>query len=360
MRRVIPGQDIVINRDEEDGEGGDLGVRRSNQAIEKSSGSNTSSDQTAAPENIEMTEQGGQHSGEHNSGEESNAEVEEDAGERTPPLAEYREGPHLVIERRVGSGNEVEVEVIRNEFSPHKESVSHKYNREERLGHEELERIRERLHKLEDGGRVALGYEPRRHSRSSSHSSDQERRPQYGMQRQESPVPLDEPESSSRQVDESNEEEEEDHTISRRLPGVGSPPKIKVNDGKKPGLRQRIFGLGKSKAETGPSEAEEGRAAPDPNLLAPRTSTTTPVPIRSVDTAEENNALSPVISRGTAVRFAPGSSMSSDTAPGMGNYGNNNPGFKRNPTLAMYRSTSVQSSGSQRETSVSFKEPTKR
>jgi hypothetical protein len=67
-----------------------------------------------------------------------------------------------------------------------------------------------------------------------------------------------------------------------------------------------------------------------------------------------------ISNRNTSIRFADDSAASSNTAPGMANYGVNAPGFKRTPGLAMYRSASVQSSGSargDREPSVSFQEP---
>lgn len=57
--------------------------------------------------------------------------------------------------------------------------------------------------------------------------------------------------------------------------------------------------------------------------------------------------------RTTAIRFAEDSSASTDAAPG--NYGSTNPAFKKNPALAMFRSTSVQSENP----SVTFQEPDK-
>lgn len=54
--------------------------------------------------------------------------------------------------------------------------------------------------------------------------------------------------------------------------------------------------------------------------------------------------------RNPSIRFAD-DAPSSDTAPG--NYGANNPGFRKNPSLSMFRSTSVESP------SVSFQEPEK-
>jgi hypothetical protein len=61
----------------------------------------------------------------------------------------------------------------------------------------------------------------------------------------------------------------------------------------------------------------------------------------------------PELERNTSIRFAPDSSESSESAPG--NYGNAAPGFKRNPSLAIFRSASVQSEGQ----NVTFQEPDK-
>jgi NhaP-type Na+/H+ or K+/H+ antiporter len=72
-RRIVPGQDIVVNRDDEEG---DLGVRQKTQHSDDS--------ETTARDEHEMTERAG-----------------------TPTLAEFREGNHLIIERKAGEGGEV-------------------------------------------------------------------------------------------------------------------------------------------------------------------------------------------------------------------------------------------------------------
>ncbi|CED85200.1 na h exchanger 1 [Phaffia rhodozyma] len=41
-------------------------------------------------------------------------------GRKTPPLRKFREGPHLIVEREVDDGGEVEVEVIRNRYCKQK------------------------------------------------------------------------------------------------------------------------------------------------------------------------------------------------------------------------------------------------
>ena len=99
-RRITPGQDIVINRDD-DGEAGDIGVRPSELNREKTersegSGGSSSSRTVAAPEEHEMTDRSAR-----------DEDDSEDNGARTPPLAEYREGNHLIVERKVEDSDEV-------------------------------------------------------------------------------------------------------------------------------------------------------------------------------------------------------------------------------------------------------------
>jgi len=133
--------------------------------------------------------------------------------------------------------------------------------------------------------------------------------------------------------------------------GSNEPPAIKVESPKK-GLRQRLFG---KRGTSDASEAEEGRANPD--LLSPQASRSQPVPI--VATSSNDDTLSRSVSnRNPAIRFAPDIAPSSDTAPGISNYGSNAPGFKRNPNLSMFRSSSVTSTDDN-EPSVSFDEPEK-
>jgi hypothetical protein len=100
-RRIIPGQDIVINRDD-DAEEGDLGMRSltspAEKRLESEHSAGSSSSRTAAGnEQFEMAERARPRS--------AQSEPEDD-GRRTPPLAEYREGHDLIVERRVQDDSE--------------------------------------------------------------------------------------------------------------------------------------------------------------------------------------------------------------------------------------------------------------
>lgn len=111
-RRIIPGQDIVINRDE-DPEEGDMGlVTREKGNAEKTVSSEDSqgsySSRTAGQgEAYEMDQRGRVDSRNSRSSQVFEDDDGDDDGARTPPLAEYREGHHLIVERKVADSEEV-------------------------------------------------------------------------------------------------------------------------------------------------------------------------------------------------------------------------------------------------------------
>ena len=115
-RRLIPGQSIRVNRDD-DPEEGDLGLGRHDQesnAREKLSNPSSNDDSAGSSssqtmnEKIEMRQRGRRF--QETEGEEAHGATEEEremddeehvgGGRRTPPLNEYREGHDLVIERQ--------------------------------------------------------------------------------------------------------------------------------------------------------------------------------------------------------------------------------------------------------------------
>jgi hypothetical protein len=106
-RRITPGQEIRVNRDD-DAEEGDLGMQRQEKSgLEMTREKSTREDgsggsATAVSKDIEMADRHGS-AGE---GSGHSEEAEED-GRNTPVLAEYREGNHLIRERKKGEGEEV-------------------------------------------------------------------------------------------------------------------------------------------------------------------------------------------------------------------------------------------------------------
>ncbi|KAK4687881.1 sodium/hydrogen antiporter, partial [Tremellales sp. Uapishka_1] len=400
-RRIQPGQAITINRDD-DPEEGDLGMRRTHTITsmeepvnEKerqggSSGGSSSSNTMAVGENIEMSEKKREGSGSSGpaADEEAIADDEEEAeddenGRDTPPLAQYREGHHLVIERKGGEGEEVQVEVIRNHFHDAKPSERTSFTHPHALKHKEVDKLVEHLPKsvdhavshVVDGGsgaidKMGLGLMTSNLSEEGSvASASSPRAPVSDIQSEEEglredPRTGEEQEENESEEDGYDEEQPADSEprIHSRIPAI----RLSKNAKKKKSLSQRLFGRRKSSARASslsPSAVEEGRGMPDPNLLAPprpyRGRSSSAVDEDSITNLNRTRTSSPP--RSTAIRFAEALSPSSDTAPGVNAYASNT-GFKRNPSLAMYRSTSVQSESSAKNAegpSVSFREPEK-
>ena len=140
-RRVQPGQEIVINRDE-DPEEGDLGLQQREKTLDSEIGEKlspnispaddesggSSSSRTAGGEHLHGMEKAKREESEDESSNEAREDAEGRAvfesesedeeenqdearrtrqGRKTPPLAQYREGHHLVVERKTGEGEEV-------------------------------------------------------------------------------------------------------------------------------------------------------------------------------------------------------------------------------------------------------------
>ncbi|KAI0040821.1 hypothetical protein FA95DRAFT_812359 [Auriscalpium vulgare] len=112
-RPVVRGQDIVINRDPSAMERGEIVSEKVTE------GSSSSADAE--------TDVGNREGHEHEESEDTRPgstvpEKEEARSDNVPDgdelVAEWKEGPHRIIERRAGPGEEVEVEVQRNAYGP--------------------------------------------------------------------------------------------------------------------------------------------------------------------------------------------------------------------------------------------------
>ncbi|KIJ64660.1 hypothetical protein HYDPIDRAFT_112058 [Hydnomerulius pinastri MD-312] len=119
-RLVTRAEDIVINRDHDSAmEKGEAGLAEEEKSEVESKRAST----VASP----PSPQAGSSSSETRT--EATLKDEENMKEENPPdgtesTLEWREGPHKVIERRAGPGEEVDVEVIRNAYNPTREDVS--------------------------------------------------------------------------------------------------------------------------------------------------------------------------------------------------------------------------------------------
>ncbi|KAG8690128.1 hypothetical protein FRC09_012131, partial [Ceratobasidium sp. 395] len=115
-RQIQPGEEIVVNRDDavERGEAGRLNEKRESLPTTLGKGSSGSVDQQT---DSDKDKPQGEHitSTEGRKGQMGGVAIEE---QQDMEMTEWREGPHLVIERDPGHGEEVQVEVIRNAFAP--------------------------------------------------------------------------------------------------------------------------------------------------------------------------------------------------------------------------------------------------
>ncbi|RPD62512.1 hypothetical protein L226DRAFT_504125 [Lentinus tigrinus ALCF2SS1-7] len=123
IRHVQPGEEIVINRDQDGHAEGSV------TPVEP-----TSSQEEKHEEDRER-EQDPRQQGEIRGG---------NPPDGTEVLAEWKEGPHNVIERRRGPGDEVEVEVQRNAFAP-SETTSHKLQVAGDASHRVVDDIRHKM-----------------------------------------------------------------------------------------------------------------------------------------------------------------------------------------------------------------------
>ncbi|ORX37176.1 Sodium/hydrogen exchanger family-domain-containing protein [Kockovaella imperatae] len=397
-RRIVPGQEVRINRDD-DAEEGDLGVRSEKQPTSRDmvnretsngeeSGGSSDSRTLAQGEDIEMRSRHSSRSQEDRSQEERSQEArsddgasqeetrseeargaqdyeEEEAGERTPPLAEFREGNNLVVERKGGEGEEVEVEVIHNAFGDHPTKKT-TFNHPRRLHSHEIQHLATNFgHALEKKLSSALGggdsgeHNHQAHTRDRNESRDEEP-PNEGPSRlpgRSHELYAAEPtaDEGDEEWPDSDEDRGESSRSSRKQQKSSAPPKPKI---KLPGQKKGVMGwFSKRDRSPSPSAVEEGRASMDPGLLSPPRS-------RAMSPRQSGEGIpltrTASLQRNTAIRFAEDSQPSSDSAPGPGNYGNTAPGFKRNPALAMFRTTSIQEGNDDDSASVSFKEPSRR
>jgi hypothetical protein len=316
-RRVVPGQDFVINRDDEEG---DIGVVQSNPlslnreksiVIDDGSGGSSSS-RTRDELNEKASDEGGhQHP-------------------RTPPLAAYREGHDLVIERRT-DGQEVDVEVVRGAFDREEEPIAAAVGR-----------------RRSDSTSSAHSHSTNRsgHSDHSTNAgSDNEdvgdgfvrrRTRPYQQNREPSPVPRLETTTSTSSAP----------AIHSFIPAsrIGKKQEDKSGSG-----WRRILGRVATTSSGASSHAEQGRAGEfddekDTGFLSARTRTNRSMArAATLEPAHDDRGLHLTRTLSRAISFHPDAAQSSGTAPGPGggNYGAGAPGFKKNPGLSMFRTTSI-------------------
>lgn len=330
--RINQGGDVVVNRDDEEG---DIGMQvRRRLDVEKTSsagdgvesGSAGSSEQTRA----------------YRLDKEATPDVPERSRSRASQVSAYREGHDLVTERR-GSGDnaEVQVNIERNVFRSHEDIRN--FDEDGIIPDHAEDRV------------VAAGVPLSRHSTNDSHSTnamsdvgdddngDGYRRRPYHWQQDGEGSSMSPSRSGGASMSRTRSVDGRDAADRPTKPihSYISTDRLK----KKPesGWR-RFLRVGttdsNNSGHSAHSWAEEGRSSSkEPAFLPARTRTN---PINRTPTLEPNEGgipLTRTLSR--AVSFAPDAAPSSDTAPGMANYGSAAPGFKKTPSLSMFRSTSM-------------------
>lgn len=349
-RRIQPGQQIRINRDDDMDEAGDIGLRPKPASPEDAStGSSSSRSRPAENEDMEMQERRHASATMQEDDAETNRNEAQD-GRRTPPLAEYREGNHLIIERQRSNGSEVDVEVIRNHFAPDRKAQRTSFTHPHPLRHHEVDAITQNLPKsiehatsaVIEGGRDAidamgLGMMHSNTSGTASARTSRESRRSNRLAPTSSTVP---------------ENAVEDDDASDRARNL-KPPVIQVNSrssGRLDSIRSKFFGKTKSREsdETTPRDLEAG-GEQNESMLSPHM----PFPITRQRTSEAeatpifNPERPPSPPRAGGIRFAEDTTASSDTAPGPG-LGGPIGGHKRNGSLTIPRTSSIQSTSSGR------------
>ncbi|KAG0708414.1 Sodium/hydrogen exchanger family-domain-containing protein [Suillus ampliporus] len=125
-RHVTRAEDIIINRDPAGLERGEGGLTEEEKSAMESKRASTITASPLCPDEVEEI---GEGSSVETHAEAALAKEEEDMKEEVPPdgketTTEWKEGPHKIIERRGGPGEEVDVEVIYNAFK-RSEGVTH-------------------------------------------------------------------------------------------------------------------------------------------------------------------------------------------------------------------------------------------
>ncbi|KAJ9101761.1 hypothetical protein QFC21_003100 [Naganishia friedmannii] len=175
-RRITPGESIRINRDD-DGEIADDGItdrgdplvisneKELSRSQSNSLGSRTVTGSSGEQQDLPCQTGGGERAdveamenGTYSPdvanrharpGEEDEADddffEDEDDGRTTPILAEYREGPHLVRERKKDDADSVEVELFQNYFAKDKPTKATRFKHPQPLKHHEVDLLHEKL-----------------------------------------------------------------------------------------------------------------------------------------------------------------------------------------------------------------------
>ena len=170
-RHVTRGEDIVINRDRDAmdaAERGDTVLTADEKLAWDEQTSDKRASTSTSPPSVEKDKEEAERDlraeyGDEQARAEVKREEDEDAMKaENPPqgteiLAEWKEGPDKVIERRVGGpGTEVDVEVVRNAFSSTGQEVRHAFRAREGAAKQSARAYLDRLRRAQDNGHKEL------------------------------------------------------------------------------------------------------------------------------------------------------------------------------------------------------------
>lgn len=316
--RVHQGGDVVVNRDDEEG---DIGMQGRHRIAHEKLGRDSSGDSSAT--------QAYQS--------EKDAQAPSDPPTGVPPHAAYREGHDLVTEHAHDGQREVHVNVERDVFKTTQEKKA--FDQKGMIPEHALERV------------ASTGAPLQRITTSDSHSTnamsdvgegdgDGYRRRPYHWHGSGSTTPaVVEPTASTRS------DRDPADAPTNPIHSYISADRVKKRQ-PEAGWRRFLRTRTGDSSNSAHSWAEEGRAG-EPAFLPTRTRTKDsrrPSITERLSPWARSHTLEPPqsgIPLTRTVSFAPNAAPSSETAPSMANYGSATPGFKKTPSLGMFRTSSL-------------------
>ncbi|CAK9780472.1 hypothetical protein CC85DRAFT_283466 [Cutaneotrichosporon oleaginosum] len=319
--RVQQGGDVVVNRDDEEG---DIGLqarhRIAHEKLSRDSSGESSATQANSPE------------------KDLESPPEVPAG--VPPHAAYREGHDLVTEHAPPGEREVQVNVEHGVFRTAEEKKA--FDAKGEIPAHAFERVSGTGAPLE---RITTSDSHSTNAMSDAGDSDGDgfRRRPYHWHASTPPAVITQTASTRSDRDPADAPTNPIHSyisadrVKKKQPEAGWRRFLRTRTG--------------DSSNSAHSWAEEGRAG-EPAFLPARSRTKEAegrrpslterlAPWTRAQTLEPQGGIPLTRTISRAVSFAPNAAPSSETAPSMANYGSAAPGFKKTPSLGMFRSSSL-------------------
>ncbi|BEI82911.1 hypothetical protein CcaverHIS002_0307790 [Cutaneotrichosporon cavernicola] len=317
--RVQEAGDVVVNRDTDEG---DIGMQGRPGIVREKRSRGSSGDS----------------SGTHTNTSEHDDEAPSDPPTNVPRHAVYREGQHLVTERTDNGGREVHVNVERNVFRTSEEKKA--FDEDGVIPNHSLERVASigaPMRPLERSP-SADSHSTNAMSDVASSKGDGFRRRPYHWNSPSPTPPAAEPTQST------HSDRDPADAPTNPIHSYISADRVQKKQPES-GWRRVLRTWTGDSSNSNHSYAEEGRAG-ETGFLPARTRTGDPrrpsltdrlAPWNRSQTGEPPGDVS--LTR--TISFAPQAAPSSDVAPSVANYGSAAPGFKKTPSLGMFRTSSI-------------------